>query len=64
MKDNTNHATGGVGLCSLFGIVFLVLKLCGLVDWRWLWVLAPFWGGLALHVLVAVILIALTLKNR
>lgn len=64
MKDNTNHATSGVGLCSLLGIVFLVLKLCGLIGWCWLWVLAPFWCGLALHVLLAVILIALTLRNK
>ena len=63
MKDNTNHATGGVGLCSLLGIAFLVLKLCGVIDWRWLWVLAPFLGGLSLHVLLAVILIALTLRK-
>lgn len=28
MKDNTNHATGGVGLCSLLGIVFIVLSCC------------------------------------
>lgn len=64
MKDNTNHATGGVGLCSLLGIVFLVLKLCGVIDWRWLWVLAPFWGGLALNVLVIVVAVILTVRDR
>ncbi|MEN6550074.1 MAG: hypothetical protein ABFE07_28865 [Armatimonadia bacterium] len=31
-------------------VVFVVLKLAGLVDWSWWWVLAPFWvpAGVAL----------------
>ena len=24
-------------------IVFIVLKLTNLIDWSWVWVLAPFW---------------------
>jgi len=24
-------------------IVFIVLKLTGLINWSWLWVLSPFW---------------------
>ena len=26
------------------GIVFLILKLCGTIEWSWWWVAAPFWG--------------------
>ncbi len=33
---------------GVLGIVFIVLKLCGVIDWSWWWVLAPFWIGLAL----------------
>jgi hypothetical protein len=25
--------------------VFLVLKLCKVIDWSWLWVTCPIWGG-------------------
>jgi len=25
------------------GITFLVLKLCGVITWSWIWVLSPFW---------------------
>jgi hypothetical protein len=35
-------------------IVFLVLKLTGLIHWSWLWVLSPLWIGLII-VIVAVI---------
>lgn len=41
-------------------LVFLVLKLCGLIAWPWLWVLAPLWIPLAL-VLGAVVLVCCVL---
>lgn len=34
---------GGMGLVTVLGLVFVVLKLTGEIDWPWLWVLAPFW---------------------
>ena len=38
-----NISTGGIGFCGLLTIVFIVLKLCGVIAWPWLWVLAPLW---------------------
>jgi hypothetical protein len=40
------------GLFGLLGIVFIVLKLVGVIAWSWFWVLAPFWGVLVLVFLV------------
>ena len=37
----------GVGFCGLLTIAFIVLKLCGIIDWSWVWVLAPLWIGWA-----------------
>lgn len=34
--------------CSALGLVFIVLKLVGVINWSWWWVLCPFWGGFAL----------------
>ncbi len=34
--------------CGLLLIAFIVLKLCGIITWPWIWVLAPLWLGLAL----------------
>lgn len=28
---------------SLLQIAFVVLRLCGVIDWSWWWVLAPMW---------------------
>lgn len=42
MKNN-NHNTNssGLGLSSVLTIIFTVLKLTGLIDWSWWWVISP-----------------------
>lgn len=47
--------SGGIPF-TLF-IVFLILKLVGVITWSWLWVFAPLWIPLALG--VAVLLVGL-----
>lgn len=47
-SGTTTSGSGGIGVCGLLGIVFVVLKLTGYIDWSWWWVTAPFWGGFAL----------------
>lgn len=37
-----------IGLPGLLGLLFIGLKLGGVIDWSWLWVLAPFWIGLVI----------------
>lgn len=56
-KVSSNHS--GIGFGSLLTIVFIVLKLMGVIAWSWVWVLAPTWIPIAilLVVLVAVALI-------
>lgn len=54
MSDsNSSASSGGIGLFTVVGIVFVVLKLVGvapIAGWSWLWVLSPFWIGLAVAV--------------
>lgn len=33
----------GLGFCDVLLIVFIVLKLIGIINWSWCWVLAPLW---------------------
>lgn len=33
----------GLGVWDVLGIVFIVLKLIGVINWSWWWVLAPIW---------------------
>lgn len=41
--EKTNTPTGGIGLVGLLTVAFIVLKLCKVISWSWLWVLAPAW---------------------
>ena len=33
-------------------LVFLVLKLCGVITWSWWWVMAPLWIPLLLVLII------------
>ena len=55
MDKKESVSTGGVSFTGLLGIAFIVLKLCGVINWSWVWVLSPFWISLAIGVLIAVI---------
>lgn len=52
--NNNSNALGGLG-GTLLQIAFIVLKLCGVINWSWLWVLSPMWIGFALWLLAVVI---------
>ena len=47
-----NDTSGGLGISGVLAIVFIVLKLCKVIDWSWWWVLSPIW----IPIVVAVIL--------
>jgi hypothetical protein len=51
--------TAGIGpvagcLASLL-IIFVTLKLTGLINWSWLWILAPFWVPAVLAIIILLI---------
>ena len=54
MKDNSKR-NGGIGFCGLLGIVFIVLKLIGVISWNWLCVLSPIW----IPVIVMIVFLAI-----
>lgn len=43
-----NGSSGGIGFTGVLTIVFIVLKLVGVINWSWLWVLSPMWISLLL----------------
>jgi len=44
----TETKSGGIGFAGLLAIVFITLKLTGVIAWSWLWVLSPLWIPLAI----------------
>ena len=55
MAATVKVKTEGVSLLGLVFIVFLVLKLCGVIGWSWWWVTCPLWGPLAIAFAVVVV---------
>lgn len=57
MSSRNNSSTSGMGILGVLQIVFIVLKLCGVIKWSWLTVFIPLWIELAILALVVVILL-------
>ena len=65
MSDQSRQATrGGIGFCGLLTIVFIVLRLVGVIDWAWGWVLAPIWIPLCLYIIIIVITIVVLATRK
>lgn len=56
MGKSKNQPTGGTSITIVLFIVFLVLKLIGVITWSWLWVLSPLWIPIALIVGIFIII--------
>ena len=52
---------GSVSFGTLLGLLFIGLKLGGVITWSWVWVLSPIWIGAALAIILFVILLLLAL---
>jgi hypothetical protein len=46
MSDSSS-SSGGIGFTGALAILFIGLKLGGVISWSWLWVLSPLWIPLA-----------------
>lgn len=69
MADTVEVKRSGIGFFGLLAVLFIGLKLTGVIAWSWWWVLAPLWVGpaiaLAIFVLAAIVLgIAATRGSR
>lgn len=49
-------AAGGIGFTGLLTIAFIVLKLCGVIAWPWVWVVSPIWIPIGILVAYAMVL--------
>lgn len=47
--ENNNS---GLSLSGTLLVVFIILKLCKVINWSWLWVLSPLWISISLYFIV------------
>lgn len=58
--------SGGIGFTSLLQVAFIVLKLTKVIDWKWVWVLAPTWipFSIAMMFILLAVLLKLPMKVK
>ncbi len=64
MSDGNSGGTGGIGAVGLLGVLFVGLKLANVIGWSWWWVTAPFWGAVALWVVLVVLVGAFVVLRK
>ena len=61
---NNKTKQGGLGIVSVLTIIFIVLKLVGVIKLSWIWVLSPIWiSAVIVAVVFSVILIGGRIKK-
>ena len=63
MSNNENKTVvkrQGLGLGTVLTIIFVVLKLVGVIDWSWVWVLAPFWISAIISLVFGLVALLIT----
>ncbi len=55
-----NGSSGGIGFSGTLQIVFIILKLCKVINWSWFWVLTPLWIDL---VILAILIIPSSIEE-
>jgi hypothetical protein len=51
----SSNNSGGIGIVGVLTIVFVVLKLVGVIAWSWWWVLSPLWIAFGLWLVIVII---------
>lgn len=58
MESNVKVKSNGgiVKWGFLLSVLFVILKLTGVIGWSWLWVLAPLWIAIGIWLVVVVLI--------
>lgn len=48
----------------LLTLVFITLRLCGVIAWSWWWVLSPIWIPVVMGITITLIGLVVMLKKR
>ena len=60
-STSTTTNSGGIGFAGLLTILFIGLKLTGVIAWSWVWVLSPIWITAALVAFILLVVLAVAL---
>lgn len=64
MQTENNATRGGIGFFGILQIVFITLKVCGIITWGWVKVFIPLWIWLGITILFVIIYLAVWLYEE
>ena len=56
MHKEKEVKTVGLGFADALTLLFIALKLCGVIDWKWIWVLSPIWISISFLALLFLVI--------
>ena len=59
MSENISSSNSGIGFVGLLTIAFIVLKLCHVISWSWVWILSPIWISVIVGIVIFLIILAI-----
>lgn len=62
--NNSSAKSGGVSVLGVVQIVFIILKLVGVISWSWWVVLIPLWITIGLVLFLALCTIAIAMLEK
>lgn len=60
--SESESSSGGIGFTGLLALLFIGLKLGGVIAWSWWWVLSPLWIGVVIWLLIVGVAIYATTR--
>lgn len=64
MKTNAEFKKTGLTVLDLLLVAFIVLKLCGVINWPWVVVLWPLWVQLGILVIILIVFLIVVIVNK
>lgn len=61
---NNKSTRSGMGLLGVLQVVFIILKLVGVINWNWLIVLIPLWIYLVLILIGSIWILIVMISGR
>ena len=61
MQNNKEVKTVGLGFADALALLFIALKLCGVINWSWIWVLSPIWISISFLGLIFLVIVVISI---
>lgn len=61
IMETNNTTNSGIRFAGLLTVAFIVLKLVGVINWSWWWILAPVWISAIIGIIILVIVLIIIL---